>query len=61
MGLGVVVVTSLMRFVLGIIETRFSTKIPLSYIFLYFCALEIAPVAMLLTAGLRYLSNGSVY
>ena len=61
MGLGVVVVTSLMRFVLGIIETRFSTKIPLSYIFLYFCALEIAPVAMLLTAGLRYLSNSSVY
>lgn len=61
MGFGILCATSLLRFVLGIVETRFSTKIPLFYIFSYFCALEIAPVAMLLTASLRYFSNGSVY
>ena len=60
-GVAVLGVAAFLRFVLGILETRVSTKIPVFYIFLYFCALEIAPVATLVTAGLRYFSHGSVF
>ena len=60
-GCGIVAATALMRFVLEFLETRFSTKIAPLYIFSYFCALEIAPVATLLTAGLRFFGHGSVF
>jgi hypothetical protein len=60
-GLAVVSVAAILRLVMGILETRVSTKTPTFYIFLYFCALEIAPVATLVTAGLRYFSHGSVF
>lgn len=60
-GIAVFSVAAVLRLVLGILETRVSTKIPAFYIFLYFCALEIAPVATLVTAGLRYFSHGSVF
>ena len=49
------------RLILGIIETRVATKTSSFYIFLYLCALEIAPVATLVTAGWRYFSQGSVF
>ena len=60
-GLAVLGVAAILRLVLEILETRVSTKMPAFYIFLYFCALEIAPVATLVTAGLRYFSHGSVF
>ena len=60
-GMGIIVLAALMRLLLGINETRVATKIPAFYIFLYLCTLEIAPVATVLTAGLRYLANGSVF
>ena len=60
-GFAVLSVAAIIRLVIGILETRVSTKIPAFYIFLYFCALEIAPVATLVTAGLRYFSHGSVF
>lgn len=60
-GLAVMALAAFVRLVLGIIETRVSTKISAFYIFLYLCALEIAPVATLVTAGLRYFTHGSVF
>lgn len=60
-GVGILIVAALMRFVMQIIETRVSVKLSPLYIFLYFCTLEIAPGALLLTAGLRYFSQGSVF
>ena len=60
-GLAVVSVAAILRLVMEILESRVSTKTPTFYIFLYFCALEIAPVATLVTAGLRYFSHGSVF
>lgn len=60
-GFGIMCVSAVVRLVLGTIETRFSTKIPLFYIFSYFCALETVPVATLLTTGLRYFGHGSVF
>ena len=60
-GVAVLSVAAILRLVLGILETRVSTKIPAFYIFLYFCTLEIAPVATLVTAGLRYFGHGSVF
>ena len=60
-GISVIALAALIRFILGIVETRVATKIPSFFIFLYFCSLEIAPTALLLTAGLRYFSQGSVF
>lgn len=60
-GIAVMAIAALFRFVLGIIETRVSTKMSPFYIFLYFCALEIAPIATLVTAALRYFDKGSVF
>lgn len=60
-GVAIIAAAAIMRFVMQIVETRISAKIPVFYIFSYFCALEIAPVAMLLAAGLRYVSQGSVF
>ena len=60
-GLAVLGLAAVLRLVVEMIETRVSTKMPTFYIFLYLCALEIAPVATLVTAGLRYFSHGSVF
>ena len=60
-GFGVIALAALIRFVLGIVETRVATKMSSFFIFLYFCSLEIAPTALLLTAGMRYFSQGSVF
>lgn len=60
-GVAVLGLAAVFRLIYGIIETRVSTKISAFYIFLYFCALEIAPVATLVTAGMRYFGNGSVF
>ena len=60
-GIAVLGLAAVLRLVLGVIETRVSTKISSFYIFLYLCALEIAPVATLVTAGWRYFSQGSVF
>ena len=60
-GVGLLGLAAVFRLVLGIIETRVATKTSSFYIFLYFCALEIAPVATLVTAGWRYFSQGTVF
>lgn len=60
-GIGLLGLAALVRLVLGIIETRVATKISTFYIFLYLCALEIAPVATLVTAGWRYFGQGTVF
>ena len=60
-GISVIALAALIRFIMGIVETRVVTKVPSFFIFLYFCSLEIAPTALLLTAGLRYFSQGSVF
>ena len=61
MGLGIIALAALTRFILEIVETRVATKSSSFFIFLYFCSLEIAPTALLLTAGMRYFSQGSVF
>ena len=60
-GFGLLGLAAVFRLILGVIETRISTKISSFYIFLYFCALEIAPIATLVTAGWRYFSQGAVF
>ena len=60
-GLGLLGLAAVFRLILGIIETRVATKMSTFYIFLYLCALEIAPIATLVTAGLRYFGNGAVF
>ena len=60
-GIGLLGLAALVRFVMEIIESRVTTKISAFYIFLYFCALEIAPVATLVTAGWRFFNHGSVF
>ena len=60
-GIAILAVAAVVRLILGIIETRVATKMSSFYIFLYFCALEIAPIATLVTAGSRYFSQGTVF
>ena len=60
-GIAVLGLAAVLRLVLGVIETRVSTKISSFYIFLYLCALEIAPLATLVTAGWRYFSQDVVF
>jgi hypothetical protein len=60
-GLFLLGLAAVLRLILGIIETRVATKMSTFYIFLYLCALEIAPIATLVTAGLRYFGNGAVF
>ena len=60
-GFGILCVAALFRLVLEVLETRVATKFSTFYIFSYLCALEIAPVATLMTAGLRYFGNGTVF
>ena len=60
-GFVILCVAAVLRLVLEVLETRVATKISSFYIFSYLCALEIAPVATLMTAGLRYFGNGTVF
>ena len=59
-GVGIIGLAALIRFVLEILETRVSIKLSSFFIFLYFCGLEIIPTALLLTAGVRFFGQGSV-
>ena len=61
MGVGIVALAALLRLIYSLIETRVATKISSFFIFLYLCGLEIAPVAILITAGMRYFRNGTVF
>ena len=60
-GLILLGLAAVLRLILEIIETKVATKLSSFYIFLYFCALEIAPFATLVTAGIRYFGKGSVF
>ena len=60
-GIVVLGVMAVLRFIIEIIETRVFTKIPVFYIFLYLCALEIVPLVTVVTAALRYFSHGTVF
>ena len=60
-GVGLLGISTLFRFIVEMIETRVSTKTPLFYIFLYLCALEIAPFVILIVVGVRYFGQGSVF
>ena len=59
-GIGVLFAMALMRFLRCFIETRVFSKIPSFYIFLYFCTLEIAPIVLAFTAGMRFFTKSSV-
>ena len=60
-GIGIIFVFALMKLFLDINETRLFSKMPMFYIFLYFCTLEIAPLVLLLTAGMRYFAHNTVF
>ena len=59
-GLGILFASALTKLFLEIIETRVFSKMPSFYIFLYFCTLEIAPIVLLYTAGVRFFTNNTV-
>lgn len=59
-GVGIFFVMALMRLLLSFIETKVFSKMPSFYIFLYFCTLEIAPLILLFTAGMRFFANSTV-
>ena len=58
-GVGIVFAMALMRLFLSFIETKVFSKMPSFYIFLYFCSLEIVPLVLLFTAGMRFFSNST--
>ena len=60
-GFSLLGLAAVFRIIFGVIETRIATKMSSFYIFLYFCALEIAPIATLVTAGWRYFRQGAVF
>ncbi|MBO7083821.1 MAG: DUF4271 domain-containing protein [Bacteroidales bacterium] len=60
-GIGIIFATALVKLILDCNETRVFSKMPTFYIFLYFCTLEIAPLVLLLTAGMRYFTNNTVF
>ena len=60
-GIGILFLAAMTRLVLEWIETRVFSKLPSCYIFLYFCTLEIAPLLLVLTAGLRFFANNTVF
>ena len=60
-GLVVIVFAAFLRLIYGLVETRIATKMSSFFIFLYLCGLEIAPIAILITAGMRYFHNGTVF
>ncbi len=59
-GIGILFAMALIRLVISFIETRVFSKMPSFYIFLYFCTLEIAPIVLLFTAGMRFFAKSSV-
>lgn len=59
-GIGILFASTLVKLFLEVIETRVFSKMPSFYIFLYFCTLEIAPVVLLLVAGMRFFTNNIV-
>lgn len=61
LGIGIIFATALMKLILDINETRLFSKMPSFYIFLYFCTLEIAPLVLLLAAGMRYFTHNTVF
>ena len=60
-GIGILFLAALARMILEWNETRVFSKIPSFYIFLYFCTLEIAPLLLVLVAGMRYFAHNPVY
>ena len=60
MGIVILFVAALIRLVISMIDTRLFSKMPSFYIFLYFCTLEIAPLVLLFTAGMRFFTQSSV-
>lgn len=60
-GIGILFVAALTRMTLEWIETRVLTKMPSFYIFLYFCTLELVPIILVLTAGMRFFSHNTVF
>ena len=61
LGIGVLFAIALLRLFLEFNETRVFSKMPSFYIFLYFCTLEIAPLVLLLAAGMRYFTHNTVF
>lgn len=59
-GIGIIFAAALIKLFLNFNETRVFTKMPTLYIFLYFCTLEIAPLVLLLVAGMRYFTYNTV-
>ena len=59
-GLGILFAAALVRFFISFIDTRVFSKMPSFYIFLYFFTLEIAPIVLLYTAGIRFFTQNSV-
>ena len=59
-GIGLLFIAALMRFVIEMIETRVAVKMPPLYIFLYLCSLEIVPLLVLVVAGMRYFVQSAV-
>ena len=60
-GIGILFAATLVKLFLECIETRVFSKMPSFYIFLYFCTLEIAPLILLLTAGMRFFTHNTVF
>lgn len=60
-GVGILFAAALTKLILECIETRVYSKMPSFYIFLYFCTLEIAPLILLMTAGMRFFTNNTVF
>lgn len=59
-GVGVILTAAVVKLFLNFNETRVFTKMPMLYIFLYFCTLEIAPLLLLLVGGMRYFTYNTV-
>lgn len=60
-GIGIIFVAALTKVILQWHETRVFSKMPSFYIFLYFCTLEIAPLVLLVTAGMRFFAHNPVF
>ena len=61
LGIGILSIVAVMKLFMEFIDTRVFSKMPRFYIFLYFCTLEIAPIVLLLVAGMRFFSHNSVF
>ena len=60
-GIAVIFLSAFLKLVLQLVDTRVFSKMPTIYIFLYFCTLEIAPLVLVLVAGLRYFAHSTVF